>query len=69
MLRLIPERRSRLVSAPRKQEDRILVDGSTSGKALMREKSTVHVSDMPVVRFLANGSFPTEEGGSGTLQT
>ena len=46
-----------------------MIDGSTSGKALMREKSTVHVSDMPVVRFLANGSFPTEEGGSGTLQT
>ena len=64
-----PERRSRLVNTPTRHEDRILIDGSTSGKALMREKSTVHVSDMPVVRFLANGSFPTEEGGSGTLQT
>ena len=63
------KRRSRLVNTPTRHEDRILIDGSTSGKALMREKSTVHVSDMPVVRFLANGSFPTEEGGSGTLQT
>src|SRR3954454_22501127 len=41
-----PERRSRLVNTPTRHEGRILIDGSTSGRALMREKSTVHVSDI-----------------------